>query len=337
MHLLCPGILVAWETVRYFSATSYQSFTGQYSVSSLVQNVLMIHGWGMYQPPTWNVPSWALSTELFCYFLFGLVTLGFALMRNRVLAAIAIAAGGSVLLGYETSLWTVPASTSLPWCLEGFFLGYLLCLVWQRWPVHSPLLCGILEIGSVVGLAVLLSVHVGGLDRYAWLLCLCVFVYAVAAGRGPLSQVLRIKPLRWLGEVSLSIYLLHNVLIVVLFTILHGVERKSGIQLFQPGPVPGRPQVLNFGEPWMMDALTLGFFAVLIALSALTYRFVEVPTRTYAGRLASRVRRGEVGRFLLWQVASEHSAATTPAISPPNCRQPAVPVDAGQCREMRHR
>lgn len=304
MHLFCLALLVGWETVRYFNASSYQAFTGQYSLSSLFQGVFLIHGWGMFLPPTWNIPSWALSTELFCYFLFGLLTLSFTLVRHRILAAIAIAAMGSLLLGYETRLWTVPASTSLPWCLEGFFLGYLLCFVWQRWPAPSRLMCGLLEIASLAALVVLLSVHAGGLDRYAWLLCLCVFVYAVAAGQGPLSQVLRIKPLRWLGEISLSIYLLHHVLIVIVLTTLHWVERKAGIQLFQAGPMPDRPQVLNFGETWMMDAFTLGFFAVLIAVSALTYRLVEVPTRTYAGRLASRVRRGEICRLPLWRMAS---------------------------------
>lgn len=37
---------------------------------SLALNVFMIHGWGFLPTYTWNLPSWSISMEWFCYLLF---------------------------------------------------------------------------------------------------------------------------------------------------------------------------------------------------------------------------------------------------------------------------
>ncbi|WKL55804.1 acyltransferase [Asticcacaulis sp. ZE23SCel15] len=44
----------------------------KYSVIDFVSQVFMVHGWGGFEEPGWNVPTWTLSALIVCYALFAL-------------------------------------------------------------------------------------------------------------------------------------------------------------------------------------------------------------------------------------------------------------------------
>jgi peptidoglycan/LPS O-acetylase OafA/YrhL len=76
--------------------------------------------------------------------------------------------------------------------------------------------------------------------------------------------------LSWLGRVSYSTYLVHVPLIAAMWLVIDHTVRPHGML-----------QQL----PWMA-----GFFVVLLLLSQLTYRYVELPMQDLGRRVARRRR-----------------------------------------------
>ncbi len=89
---------------------------------------------------------------------------------------------------------------------------------------------------------------------------------ASAAYMGWFQRLLDVAPLRWLGKISYSLYLIH---FVVLFTLLYAF----------------RPEVTLLRLIIVMPLLSIG-------AAALLYRFVEVPSIAWAHRASgARSRR----------------------------------------------
>jgi peptidoglycan/LPS O-acetylase OafA/YrhL len=85
--------------------------------------------------------------------------------------------------------------------------------------------------------------------------------------------VLRARPLVWLGHVSFSIYLLHDPIVKTARKLLP-LERLQTV-LHSQTPIVG----------WLYSAVLL---AVILVLSALTYRVIEKPGRRIPQRFIRR-------------------------------------------------
>jgi peptidoglycan/LPS O-acetylase OafA/YrhL len=99
---------------------------------------------------------------------------------------------------------------------------------------------------------------------------------ALAGGTFALGMALRGRPipgvLTWIGLISYSIYLLHHPL-------LRGLNSMVG-------DLRGLPAALQ-------SAVSLGYVAVLLTLSWLTYRFVEAPAQRLGKRISRSLRSPE--------------------------------------------
>jgi peptidoglycan/LPS O-acetylase OafA/YrhL len=228
--------------------------------------------------------SWSISTEFGFYLLFPLLAMNFErtwhwkLLGSALLAAGIIAACEWLALpGYTDQTLTI-SNHGLVYIfplarLFEFILGMSVSLAFLRMRDldGSKLSWTAVEVGSVA-LAVANACSIGllwskhsALNEYflhsgsALSLALVVLVFALQ--KGYVSQLLTIRPLVYLGEISYSIYLLH--------AILYGVvsQRLAG------------------------DAIDdhLAFWPLLLVSSMLMYEGVEGPLRTRLRRLlASR-------------------------------------------------
>ena len=108
---------------------------------------------------------------------------------------------------------------------------------------------------SIAASDVLFSSGLGYPGAFALLPCLATaaFIFAGTQNSSLISKVFSWRPLVYLGKISFSLYLIHWPLIVFMTQAMPGLER-------------------NWYYPWLIFALT-------IALSALTHRFIETPTR----------------------------------------------------------
>ncbi|MFC8428319.1 acyltransferase family protein [Streptomyces sp. NPDC057253] len=100
--------------------------------------------------------------------------------------------------------------------------------------------------------------------RRGWILAFLLALLTFGAGLA--SRHRRIpRALAWLGAISYSVYLVHPVLLAVIDGTV-GRRRQDDV------------------------VLAVAFFAVLLPLCALTYRYVEVPGQALGRRLARRMR-----------------------------------------------
>lgn len=208
-------------------------------------HLLMLQAFVQPVAHTFNGPSWSISVELVCYLLFALGAAGGRRALHRVTAvAIAVALVHFALQGRPGGPWV---GDDLPRAMLGFFLGQALWHWRDRLALASTALL-------VCFLVFGLSLDMGQLSS---LPPLCLLAWPAL-----LLLALRLRwmgsaPMRWLGDRSYAIYLVHYPLLLL-------VERAWA-------PFGG-----GMGTVW---TVTLAFAALVLVLADLSYRLVELPAR----------------------------------------------------------
>jgi peptidoglycan/LPS O-acetylase OafA/YrhL len=199
----------------------------------------------------WNSPSWSAGVELFCYLLFPAALL---LLRRLPLAALLLLV---VLAGCAE--WQVQTCYAGIWGgwgsvargLAGFGLGMAVQLAALRWraPRRGVIAVEVLAAVTLVAAAL-------GRDAQVIPLAAAGLIWALAYEAGPVARVLRGRIPVYLGEISFSIYMIHQPLI-------------AAYAWAWPN---------DWGSP-MFLVRKAGYFVLLIALASLTYRLIERPAR----------------------------------------------------------
>jgi peptidoglycan/LPS O-acetylase OafA/YrhL len=235
-----------------------------WSADTVVANLLLLHSLHLYDFLTWNAPSWSISTEFYTYLLFAAAV---ALTTRRIAMLLVPA----VLVSALALCILVPhIDTTVEWglirCIFGFSVGVL------AWHVHrtTPLRSGTgLELMSII-LMIVFVWRAGAIKlSIAAPAVFAVVVLAFAAEAGAMSRLLRAPALRWLGERSYSIYMVHFLVWLVLVDCAK-LFRLAGIDLMQANG----------------DLVSLVYFLLVLGVATVTYRWIEVPARACFRRLA---------------------------------------------------
>ncbi len=298
LHVFMLFLFVAYETVKLASgggrAGVGQPFTGGTDPLAVLTNLLLAQSLNIHDMLTWNGPSWSISAEWWTYVLFALVAV-LAGVRNWLLLAVAIAAP-LVLLRLTTTGMDVTYDWGLIRAVFGFALGVACCRTYRRLanaqrniPVQEssrPTFWTVLELAIVA--AVVLFVSFAGKNNWS-LLAPFVFAAAVlvfAAEGGAVSRLFRSQPLKWLGQVSYSIYLTHFLLVITLPLLL---KRILHVDLWTPFVLASGDTVQLYGRDNVQGTLLyLLVLAITLGFSAFTYRWVETPGREWSRRWAGR-------------------------------------------------
>ncbi len=215
-----------------------------------------------------NGPSWSISSEFLAYVLFPALAI-LAFSRRTVIWAAVIAVCVAALVALALSLPRLglgfeAAPLSLIRCLAEFTLGigcYRLSLnpVAARWLARDA--AGFALIGAC-GASMLLRFDLPAALLFPGLIA------ALAVNRGLVARLMSAGWLRWLGVVSFSLYLLHQVFRPIDLEVL---------QWLHPAPLGG-PAALLFA---LVASLAV------IPFAWLAYRLVERPGRFWMRRLVS--------------------------------------------------
>ena len=244
---------------------------------------------------------WSLAIEEQFYWVWPVVA--WVVLRRRcdlrrwttVVGAMAVASIGSAFVigavwGSEAAYWATPARAAE--ILTGAFAASVLARPHARERILGSRLSGLAGIG---GLAVILAIATtweasGSPADDGWLSvvsCASVALVVGASASGPLSRVLAVRPVVWLGQVSYGVYLYHWPLFAVLDADRVGVD----------GP--------------LLLAVRLGATLVVAAAS---YRWIEQPIRR--GVRAGSWRPAEVATRALAVLATV--AVVTAVVVPPD-------------------
>jgi len=232
------------------------------NAESLVANLFLIHAWGMFDWVTWNLPSWSLSAEFFCYLIFAaLLTLD---GENRELALVALsctavffyclclATGSDVDENFRLS--TVRAASA-------FTLGIMLFLGRKVISAISESYLTCIQIAASI--ALLLALHFGLADVLSIAL-MALIVLVTWEDRGYLCNCLTMRHMHTIGLLSFSIYMWHY---LIKFIAKNDWELYTGLPL----------QSSAAGSIFFVACL----IGLVIPVSVWSYRFLEMPTRKW--------------------------------------------------------
>lgn len=272
LHVVILLAFVAIELTRvWLDFDTVTPFTRDRIPEAIVSNLFLVQAFGLHDSLTWNGPAWSISVELAAYAVFAAILL-FAPKRFGWIAAAVAVAGAVIVVSFAPRWMNTTYNYGLARALCGFFIGTLTYRAWNAWPAaHAPWVQGGAAVGAVV--------FVWCVTGPATVLAPAVFalsVWAFAQEEGPVTRGLKARPFLALGTWSYSIYMNH--MLVIILTMIWA--RK------QDGLITGRS--IDLGSPWLNDLAAIGVLAVIVGLSALTFRFIETPGRRACNRWIDR-------------------------------------------------
>lgn len=242
------------------------------TLQSYISNLTLTQSMGLHDHLSFNMPSWTVSVEFWTYFVF----LGMMVWARPkkpwhfMVIAVLIAVNYFVLsrlkpdmdFHYDLGFWR---------CLGGFFTGVLVAYVYRLvlpkvQKMHlSNWLATLAELG-VLSILIGFVIYFPGKAQFFIAPVAFVFVFGFAFDMGGVSKFMGTRPLRYLGRISYSIYMVH-ILISLFFSI--------GAEILFPrlfGPLWNATQ---FGG----DFLLIPYLILVIFTAHFTYKYVEIPGR----------------------------------------------------------
>ena len=250
----------------------------------LILNLVLMNGLDI-RPPSFNTPSWSISTEFWTYVLFGSIVLGFRNVRKYTMAIIfaCVCVCALAVVHHRYGEMKGFVLFFFPRCVFGFFLGAAmgtLVIPAKIAPVDggSPLGTTLQAIAIVVAVSALTVVGFSGFEVFLPVLFAAVVGTFVIWPHSWLTQALSSRPLLWLGKHSYSIYMVHWFVLMQVAAILRVSFHVPVVNgQFELAPATGL-------------AITISSIAIVLIAASQTYRFIEDPGRRFGRRILKRNR-----------------------------------------------
>ena len=243
-------------------------------IVKLVVNILMLQAWSPDPAVyfSYNAPSWSISCELFFYLSFPLCVLVFArrALIRLLLLCMAMSAFVCTVAWFDPGIDAGWLSYINPVVnLPIFAIGVAAGLAMKHLAPRSSVGVGWATLVQLVALAVALAGNVVFIKRfiaveayYPFTLgaapCYAVLLIALTRYNGAVSYGLSLAPMVYLGEISYSVYLFHQ-LIIRWYSTYH-------TEFFDPAPI------------WLQ---CIGVWAATIGISAFVHAAIERPARKW--------------------------------------------------------
>jgi peptidoglycan/LPS O-acetylase OafA/YrhL len=255
----------------------------------LFLNLTLSHAVGFASENSFNVLSWSIGVEFYAYLAFCCLCLCIRnqWLRSMMIVATVLAALFFLVFRNDGHGLLQQAYSSLARGLYGFGLGCLVSLFRHK---LRDRFVGLSADVALVLIAVLAGSVMSGFGNYSlWLLCLpplfALFVLVVVNAKDSvLIHLLETSALRWLGQISYSIYLTQTIYMMVFSLLARRIADNAMDVSSYRRSVVAVP--LGVG-----DLLVLAYVVALIAGSWLTYRLIENPGRKWGQRLADNALR----------------------------------------------
>lgn len=269
---------------------------------AFVANLLLVQGLHTLSSPTWNYPSWSISAEFATYLAYAVL---WTQLRTRtwIATTVVIVTAPVVILVLNGDTLDVTYDWGFVRSMLGFALGTIAfsasrnARVQELFARLSPGESTVIEVLLLSLTYAVVTLAAGTPYSLAAPFLFAGVVLAFSEARGAVTAALVSRPLQSLGRFSYSIYMLHLPLQLMLIYASVALGASGWISLFGVHEGSQGPEVTLGRSPWVGDVATVIMFALLIAGSALTYRWIEQPWRARVRRwvAARRAQGGAMG------------------------------------------
>jgi peptidoglycan/LPS O-acetylase OafA/YrhL len=302
MHLAALWIIftlnvghVPSEAANTLTATNY------------VRQLLLVQLWfaPYFDGTSWDGPAWSISAEWLAYILFGAIVLVIFRIaratRARSLIALAVAASlPPVVLLMASGLFYTPWSW-LPRIIMQFTAGALVCAAVRKLQPSDRArqgagIASLLLVGAIVAILYWLDANpIPTIFDSAGLVDVLFvpLVLTLAMGAGTLPALLSIRPMVYLGHVSFSLYMVHE--------LIHTTWNWTVTQF-----------ELRLGSDLAGKAVLVGLIALAFLGAVVLYHFVEEPARRWMRSMMSPPRQthADSGHGKLQTIAGQREGRT---------------------------
>lgn len=239
---------------------------------SFLSNLTLTQSMGLHDHLSYNMPSWTVSVEFWTYFVFLGMMLWLRPKKAWHFGVIAAAIGVNyfVLSGlkpnmdfhYDLGFWR---------CLGGFFTGVVVSYVYRiALPKYRKMsmpnwLATLIEC-IVLLILIIFVIYFPGKAQFFIAPVAFIFVLGFSFDMGGVSKFMGTRPLRYLGRISYSVYMVH-----ILFALFFSI----GAEILLPrlfGPEWNASQIPG-------DLLLLPYLALVLVSAHFSYKYIEMPGR----------------------------------------------------------
>ncbi|MBY8220767.1 acyltransferase [Vibrio fluvialis] len=246
-----------------------EPFTNSFAISEIIPNLLLIQSWTPFTNPlTFNYPSWSISIEFYMYALLFISVVMFK--GNRFISWFVISIISFILIFLKSEILVGEVLRGL----SCFFGGAFTYTIYKKLSHFKPSYI----LGSVIESILLISVVLVVQSQIEYrsivapvLFFITVFFFAYESGF--ISLFLKIKPLQYAGKLSYSIYMTHAAILFCLISTAMVLQKIIGIEM---APMLETTRFLNFGGSMINNLVVIGILAMVVFISNLTYKYVEV-------------------------------------------------------------
>ena len=246
-----------------------EPFTNQSAVSEMIPNLLLIQSWLPFTDHlSFNYPSWSISVEFYMYaLLFASVIL---FKSHRVLSWFTLSAMAFILIYLGFQILTLEVLRGL----SCFFGGAFTYVLYKKIAYLKPTYIS----GSIVEALLLICIIliVQSQIEYRSIIAPLLFFLTVlffAFESGMFSKLLKFTPFQYTGKLSYSIYMTHGAILFCLLSASMVLQRITGIKM---APMIEMTRALNFGNSIINNLVIILILALVIYISSLTYKYVEL-------------------------------------------------------------
>lgn len=254
LHIVTLILVAALQFISLHSSGYYLAFIYNDAYHAFL-NVFMLHAWGFQNGFSYNAPSWSISIEILLYLLFFVLL---TVKLNNNFLAIAMIALGAFLYPY---------SYNLSVGLFSFFSGGLLAMgyecVSRKASKSGTLLASVVLLVS--GLSILIYRSEFNPNWVAALFFIpLILTFTSISAISPLF----LKRVKFFGDISFSIYLLHFPVMIITSIIVNllGVDKSI----------------------YLHEYFFLGFVIVLTILGWISHYHFEIPLMKCIRKVASQ-------------------------------------------------
>lgn len=243
-----------------------------FDAAAIPVHLLLLNAFVPYASLTFNIPAWSISAEWYTYILFPVLVWGIlqrAWSNKLLLIALLFVVYGGIVHYFGDGIdLNVTNFGGVLRCLAGFCLGMITCTAYMQfrqwpWMAHSGWF-------AAVGVLLLTAMHWGAGDLYI-LSFFPLLIFLAARNRGALYHLFNRPFFQSVGEWSYSIYMIHVPLI--------STALASWLMCRADVPAGTDNAAALALSPLVSWAACAVYLALVIALSTLTFRFVEKPMR----------------------------------------------------------